>query len=167
MYIIDRVLADMQLEHEDNYEIGALALCNAALMFNERRPLKEFKSYAYVAIRNKIIDSLKKERRYKRQLNIISISELFNKESNTYMPTYEMALKCDEFENDIVFCLAVIQSVTFLNSRDKNIMRSLLGGYTAQEIADHYGISRQRIIQIKKRIGRKIKESVYGEKSKK
>jgi len=58
---------DGTLEYDDLYQIGAIALCYAAVSYDETQNVS-FETYAYTVIKNEVFDSLRKlkrERKYK------------------------------------------------------------------------------------------------------
>lgn len=162
-YLINLVINRMHLEVSEYYGDGAVALCNAALVFNENKEIEDFIRYASVSIEHEIIKALEREKRYKRQLNLISISEIYDKESNTYIPVYEFLPTTYFLEKNIIFRVRICEAMRLISSREKEVLIKLFYGYTAAEIGEYLGISQSNVFKIKKKIKRKLKEIMNGD----
>lgn len=129
-------------ERQDLLQIGNLALCKAAMNYDENRP---FETYAKVVIRNAIYDywrSLQKERTYTCSMDAIADNETDTSYQQLLADTSSLQnLEQEHNLRSIYEYLQTLQNVNCTTIK-KGIQALLLqqNGYTSQEISKHYGV---------------------------
>lgn len=75
---------------------------------------------------------------------------------------HEYAAEVDLWDRRIRKLIATIIMCPNLTDNERGVMLMLLAGNTVPEIADDYGVHRQRIQSIRRNAWKKISHSMYG-----
>lgn len=133
-----------ELEYEDLYQVGCVALCDAAVSYNAST---EFKTYAQVVIYNRLIDHCRQSSRRQSKLCYLgdSVPDSDNK-------SYEDILHKDEDSSDTQFA---IDAILLLNKTKQNYkgvalkgieaMELKIKGYSGIEIAKLFGVKSNNV----------------------
>lgn len=159
-YLIENAIIHLRLERSDYYGDGAVGLCKAALFFDERKSLDEFRKYAFICIKREILKSVEREKRYKRQLNSATLSEIYDEDTHTYISMYEFLADGRDIEKQAYLRVLFETALSLLDGREKEMLFEYYAGYQSGEIGEIHGICRQRVLQIRKRIRHILTEAM-------
>lgn len=162
--LIYKVLYDHHLDIEEWYDVAAIGLCRAAMLFDPEKNF-QFSTYACTAIWNNIC------REY-----TLSVADRQIPKDKIYSLDYEYGTGEDaytikdyyaddySFEDDILARERFVKGLKRMKSpRDRGIIVMASEGYTYAKIGEAYGISRERVRQILQEyayyVGYKIKKN--------
>ena len=151
---------------EDLISIGTIGLIKAVNTFCPDRNIK-LATYASRCIENEILMYLRKSSQLKNEISIdeplnidwdgneLLLSDILGSEADVVNHRLEQEVECD----------LVLQAVSKLSAREKNIMQlrfGLLGNkeHTQKEVADSLGISQSYISRLEKKIIERLKKDL-------
>ena len=162
--LIYKVLYDKHLDIDEWYDIAAIALCNAAKLYDANRDI-QFSTYAYISIFNGICReyALSLANRKIPKDKIYSLDYEFGDGNETYT-IKDYYVDGYSFENDVVTKERFLSGLKQMPSqRDREIIVLISEGYTYEKVGKIYNISRERVRQIIQRyacyINHKIKKN--------
>lgn len=147
--LVGYVLAQMKLPRNgDAYGAGCVGLCRAAAEWKKERG--RFSVFAYTAIRNEVLDSLRTEMRY------------WNVKRRTVGPVFteygaqpeDGFGRLEEKEEAAVAAARLMEIVRGMNPRCRAVAELLCTGVSMSGAAREMGLSKQRLSQIVKKIRR-------------
>lgn len=147
--LIYKVLYDKHLDIDEWYDIAAIALCKAAMLFDPGKKI-QFSTYACTAIWNNICNqyALNIADRQIPKDKIYSLDYEYGTGEEAY--TIKDYYADDYyFEDDILTRERFVKGLNrFKNPRDRSVVAMASEGYTYEKIGQTYGISRERVRQI-------------------
>lgn len=144
-------------EFDDYYSAAAIGLCKAVLNYDESTKNK-LSTLAYVCINNELYSQIRAKYTKTNKLNdnTISYNATYTNESGAEMSGEEFMLIQENFEKNLVFRLLFQDAIRTLNNKEREFILLRANGHTHQEIANHYGVSRQAISNKMKKIQEKL-----------
>lgn len=140
---------DKHLDIDEWYDIAAIALCKAAMLFDPGKKI-QFSTYACTAIWNNICNqyALNIADRQIPKDKIYSLDYEYGTGEEAY--TIKDYYADDYyFEDDILTRERFVKGLNrFKNPRDRSVVAMASEGYTYEKIGQTYGISRERVRQI-------------------
>lgn len=157
-YLITSTMRNMNIPYyvsDDYYGYAAEGLCNAALKHNPMNG--DFRSFAIECIKNRI----RSERNRQMVRNEALIVQSIDDSNSKYMIN---KISYEDFKNK--FCVegTFSEKLSFINSREANVLEMIAQGYTYAECADQINMSESGIKKLVKRVRRKIKNELEKEK---
>jgi RNA polymerase sporulation-specific sigma factor len=133
-------------DKEDIFIEGLLALQRAILSFDQEKG-KSFEDFAFIAVRNTVLDFLKKRK-------------------NDLKVTYGEIVKSDEhdFENFLFLKEEIEEFAKKLSPFEKEVFRLWLEGYRIRDISLRIGKPYKSIDNAVQRIKKRLRESFFVEK---
>lgn len=130
-------------ETVDWYGVAALALCDAAMTFDESRGVK-FSTYAYKVIDNNVINTMRKEHR-----NVIPVIRLEDRSRSSDNESLSLADCVADDHNDFELIEiedAIEKAMKSMSERDRQIVTDIVfNEKTEGEVAAKFGLSRQTV----------------------
>lgn len=156
-----------RLNLDDCYGILALALCNAALHFDENKG--KFSTFAYTYMIN-AIKNYKKSVYSKDKISMISLDADYTSNEDNESGELFNVIICDNLQPDLEIedkesCVMLMNT---LNEKEKQVVNYKMNGLSEKTIAEKMGCSQQNINVRIKRIRKKwnnfycsINKSIY------
>lgn len=153
--LIYKFLKIKNLEFEDFYDLFAIALCKAAMFYNENAD-RAFSTYAIACMYNEYKNYLR--HRYCNSeipiKSIVSINNIF-KDKHGYECEEDYYIEgAKEFDETLV---ELSEFFTFLSPVQTKVLKGLLYGYNEVELAKCFKCSHQNISLVKRNICEKYK----------
>lgn len=142
------------------YDILAIALCKAAISFDESKCIK-FITYCYVVFDNEIrFTNRKKSAKIRRaeEYNISLDSSIKDEEDITLLDIVHSNYHLE----DVTIILQLIRKIlSSYSMRDRHIIVSILAGDIQNDIANRVGISQSMISRIYRRFQEELYQELY------
>jgi len=158
--LIYKVIADMNLDREEYYDIGAIGLCYATFGYKKNKGTK-FSTYAYTCIQRHILNEIRtKKSEYK-----IKDYQLFYYQGGDEHEDWtgnNIVLQLpsnDNTEKSALIRMGFKKVYNKLSDRDKTILQYYIKGYAIYEIGDIIGLTRQHTSVLYLRIKDKIERA--------
>lgn len=146
---------------DEYYDVLAIGLCKAAMQYDESKG--QFSTFAYQTMLSEYLGVLRhnKIKSAVPENMIVSMNVKIDNESETPISLVDTIPSCDDTETSIT----LKDYLEFLYSKldrqqDKDIFMLLAGGMSQTEIAESFGVSRQRVGQMLNRIRKKLEKFV-------
>lgn len=142
---------------DEYYGAAAIGLCKAVLNYNSRTN-NTLSTFAYACINNELYSQIRASNTESNKLNnnALSYNATYITPSGDETSGEEFMLVQKNFEKNLVFKLLFQDTIRILDNKEREIVLLRVDGHTYQEIAQHYGISRQAISNKMKKIQAKI-----------
>ena len=146
--LIYKIIYDNKLDVEEWYDILAIVLCNAAMLYDPDRDIK-FSTYACRSMKNEIYKQIELSKAQHRipTDKIYSFNRTINDDDGK-KEFVEWLADNRSFEDDILDIERFKKGLLKLKPRDQQVILMLIDGYTYAKIGEKFGISRERVRQI-------------------
>lgn len=152
--LIYLVINNMGVSIEENYDIAAIALCNAAIRYNPKE--YAFSTYACKCIKNEIMKDFVAGKRQKRALydNLISYDAPLcsSYDDGEEINLLEQIKSKVSVEDEVLSKIMYSEVVEQLGKADNRILRFFEKGLKQKEIAEILGVTQQRVSIVKRRV---------------
>lgn len=146
--LIYKIIYDSKLDMEEWYDILAIVLCNAAMLYDPNRDIK-FSTYACRSMKNEICKQIELSKAQHRiPADIICSYDRTVYDDNEKKEYVERLTDNRSFEDDILDIERFKKGLLKLKPRDQQVILMLIDGYTYAKIGEKFGISRERVRQI-------------------
>ncbi len=152
---MDRSIGDFVIDESDLYQEASLALYEAAETFEEDREVK-FSTYAYVHIKNSLLNFAKSYRRRYRD-------DIYSFDSNPQGMNLQVADSASNAYNERQFKEEFNRFLNNLNEEDRMILLMRGSDYSYKEIADRLRTSVKRIDNKLRVLKNRLKKSRISE----
>lgn len=152
------------IDLEEYYDVLAIGLCVAATKYDAS--ISSFSTYAFTCMNSQYCKELRRNQRKSKipADMILSLDEPLCQNTDTHDGNLTLSdLLPDntvDVEKDILTQQSLQEMCDSLKEKEKNVLMSLVNGKSQSELAEQYGISRQRIGQLVSNI-RKRKVSLF------
>ena len=146
------------LSIDEWYDVCAIGYCKAIETFNGDTKLT---TYAYRCMRNEVDDEIRKKNAIKRETEKLSISEYKKDQFGKDSSIFDLISTEKNFEKDVITRLVFFGKNSILNSREKQIAKKILEGYSVNDISEQMEVSKQYVHKVKKNIKNKLKNIFY------
>ncbi|MBR3250994.1 MAG: sigma-70 family RNA polymerase sigma factor [Erysipelotrichaceae bacterium] len=148
---IDRSLGDYIIDEKDLYQEASLALYEAAESFEPERKVK-FSTYAYVHIKNNLLNYVKKYRRRYRD-------DIYSFDINPRSMDFQVADSTRNSYNENQFKEELEKFLGKLNEEDRMILLMRGSDYSYKEIAEKLNTSTKRVDNKLRVLKQRLKKS--------
>lgn len=152
---MDRSIGDFIIDESDLYQEASLALYEAAVSFEEDREVK-FSTYAYVHIKNSLLNFTKGYRRRYRD-------DIYSFDGNPQGMNLRVADSVADAYNEKQFKEELNRFLENLNEEDRMILLMRGSDYSYKEIADKLNTSVKRIDNKLRMLRHRLKKSRISE----
>ena len=143
--IILQYINHAHTEYNDVMQVARIGLWKALHTFNPRKYNNTFSTFAYIAIKNDVLQYLKKHYQYYKHIvsNDIMNNNIATNKNNDVLRyinwnTIRHASLYNNFEDTMLTKISLTQSLNKLTTMEKEIFTLKSQGYTFQEIANKY-----------------------------
>lgn len=141
---------------DDYYDVAAIGLCKAAIYYD---PNKNYalSTLVYACIKNELHNQITSEMSKTTQFNksVLSYDNITDLSEDS-RSAEEFLLIENNFEENLISGLRIYDEICTLNNNQKKLVHLRLAGYTYDEIAEMYGVTRQAIQNRIQKIRKKI-----------
>lgn len=154
--LIYLVINNMGLSVEDNYDIAAIGLCNAAIGYDSKK--YNFSTFAYKCIRNEIMKDFVAKKRQKRALdsNIISYDAPLRLKHDDgdgeEITLLEQIKSAESVESEAISRIMYAEVVQELGKTDRKVLKFFEIGLKQREIAEIMGVTQANVSRVKRRV---------------
>ena len=135
-------------EYDDMWQAGAIGLCKAAMLYDERVGVK-FGTYAAIFIRGEMIDSGKRSQRQAKQAGDARMEDIVLEDKDVV--TLGDTIPDREDGRAMEAMLILRDMLGRIKGRDRVVLEMKIAGYGQDEIAQHVGISQAGVSRNLKR----------------
>lgn len=142
---------------DDYYDVAAIGLCKAAIYYDESKNTT-LSTLVYSCVQNELYKQFRSEKSASNQFNkhVLSYNILCNTDTN-FKSTMEDVLLVDKnFEKNLITMLLFKDRMDTLKNKDKQMIDLRMSGYTYDEIAKRFGVTRQAVQQKMNRLKAKL-----------
>ena len=155
--LIYHMLNYHRLNHEDYYDIAAIGLCKAALIFKKPKKV-QFSTFACHVINNEIVNEREYRNAKKRTGNVVSFWDPIQDANEL---TVGGSIRDINTPETIAFANDLLEALNGLTKRQQKAMRLSIQGYTYPEIGSIIGGSPKAISMLLSAARKKLRAEGY------
>jgi RNA polymerase sigma factor (sigma-70 family) len=140
---------------EDYYDIAAIALCQAAKMYDPQK--SQFPTFANGVIKNFILNEIKTRGRMKRQGNVVSYDDPCG-DSGTYRDLLSEKKSAAPDPEERAICLDILKTIAHMKPKLQQMLMLKYQGYSISEIMRIQGRTYYAVVESVKRAKKRLTE---------
>ena len=142
---------------DDYYDVAAIGLCKAVMSYDPDKQTA-LSTLVYSCIKNELYDQFRSEKTESNQFNqqILSYNVLCKTAENQNSTMEDIVLVDKNFEENLISMLIFRDRIRTLMDKDKQMIYLRISGYTYDEIAKEFCISKQAVHQKMNRLKAKL-----------